>query len=365
MEKRSPLNRIAHLLGVSKMTVSRALREGTSVDPVLRAKIRETARQIGYQPDSRISQVMRAVRKAQPSHYRETLAFIWTHRADDQEGGTPFFDEEFEGARRRSQQLGYRLDEFRKTTDSLNGSSLSRILHSRGIRGALIAPPAFERTHPHIWMDWKQFCCVLLGQSFANSGLARVQHDHYSNCALTLRRLKRLRYRRIGLIISHSLDERSARLTRSAFLSFHPLGFKEAENLVFTADDYDPKALKKWMTLAKPEAIVTHLENSFPRLEQIRAQASKEMAVAVLNWNKNQPEIAGINQQRAAIGAQAIDFLLLRLQGNQFGLDPLAPSIRIPGLWRPGASLPSIGPAVRAGGKVKLNGEQVLAAAAR
>ena len=360
MEKHSPLNRIAQLLGVSKMTVSRAMREGTSVDPGLRAKIREAARQIGYQPDSRISQVMRAVRRAQPSHYRETLAFIWTHRASDRKDAGSFFDEEFEGARRRSQQLGYRLDEFRKTEESLNGTSLSRILHSRGIRGALIAPPGFERAHPHIWMNWKQFCCVLLGQSFANTGLARVQHDHYSSCVLTLRRLKRLRYRRIGLVISHSMDERSARLTRAAFLSFHPLGFKAAENLIFAGDYYDPKALKKWMTLGKPEAFVTHLENSFPRLEQIRAHAPEEMALAVLNWNKNQPELAGINQHRSAIGEQALDFLLLRLQGNQFGLDPLAPSIRIPGLWVEGASLPGARAAVRADGKVKSNREQAL-----
>ena len=119
------------------------------------------------------------------------------------------------------------------------------------------------------------------------------------------------------------------------------------------------------MTLAKPEAIVAHLENSFPRLEQIRAQAPKEMAVAVLNWNKNQPEIAGINQQRAAIGAQAIDFLLLRLQGNQFGLDPLAPSIRIPGLWMAGTSLPMARLAVRTEGKAKLSEDQVLVTAVR
>jgi LacI family transcriptional regulator len=302
---------------------------------------------------------MRAVRKAQPSHYRETLAFIWTHRISQPDGDT-FFDEEFEGAHRRAQQLGYRLDEFRKTDDSLNGTSLSRILHSRGIRAALIAPPGFDRAHPHIWMDWKQFCFVLLGQSFANSGLARVQHDHYSSCLLALRRLKRLRHRRIGLVISHSMDERSARLTRSAFVSFHPLGAREAENLTFTGDHYDQKAFKKWMRKANADAIIAHLENSFPRVEQIRSHAPKDTALVVLNWNKNQPGLAGIDQCRSAIGAQALDFLLLRLQGHQYGLDALAPSIRIPGLWMGGASLPTTRLAVRAEGRAKA-AEPILA----
>lgn len=337
MEKRSTLKLIADLLGISRMTVSRALREGTSVDPELRAKVRETAREFGYQPDTRISQVMSAIRKSQAPHYRETLAFVWTHGA--QKGGSSLFNEEFEGARHRVQQLGYKLDEFRMTEESLNGGSLSRILQSRGIRGALIAPSGVERAHPHIRLDWKRFCCVLLGQSFANAGLARVQHDHYFGCVLALRRLKRLNYKRIGLIMSHSMDERSGRVLRSAFQSFHPMSFVEAEKLIYTSDAYDPKALKKWVTREKPEVIVANFEEGFPQAKQVALNAPATTGLAALNWSTDRPEIAGIDQHRAVIGQQAADLLLLRLQGNQFGLDPLAPSIKVPGSWVDGASL--------------------------
>ena len=96
MEKRSPLSTIAELLNISKMTVSRALREGTSVTPELRAKVREAADRLGYQPDSRISQVMRAVRTAESAGYRETLAFIWAGRFAKREDRA-LFDEEYEG----------------------------------------------------------------------------------------------------------------------------------------------------------------------------------------------------------------------------------------------------------------------------
>jgi DNA-binding LacI/PurR family transcriptional regulator len=339
MDKLSPLNLIANLLGVSKMTVSRALREGTSVAPELRAKIRECARKLGYQPDSRISQVMRAVRKAQTSSYRETLAFIWTHRLSERDERKSSLHEEFEGASRRAQQLGYRLDVFRVTDESLTGNSLSHILNSRGIRGVLISPPGFEGTHPHLRLDWKQFCCVLLDEPFANDGLPRVLHDHYSGCVLTLRRLKRLLYERIGLVMSHTVDERSARLIRSAFTSFHPMNSKEAEKLIFTGEKYDSKALKKWMTQYKPDVIVAHFEDAFPTLEQVREHTPKDTAITALNWDKSRPEIAGIDQHRSIIGEQAVDLLLLRLQGNQFGLDPLAPSIKVPGSWVDGTSI--------------------------
>ncbi len=337
MEKRSPLSTIAELLNISKMTVSRALREGTSVTPELRAKVREAADRLGYQPDSRISQVMRAVRTAESPSYRETLAFIWAGRSAKQEDRA-LFEEEYEGARRRAQQLGYKLEEFRLTDELPNGSALSKILRSHGIRGLLVAPPGSGRAHPHLRLDWKAFCCVLLGQSLANAGLARVQHDYDADCALTLRRLKRLKYKRIGLVISRTIDERSSRVIRSSFVSSHSLSSPEAEDLVFLADCHDPRTLKKWIAARKLDALAVHFEKPFPQWEHLR-RAAPGLAIASLNWSKNQPEIAGIDQHRFAVGEQAIDLLLLCLEARQFGLDSHAPSIKVPGAWRDGASV--------------------------
>jgi DNA-binding LacI/PurR family transcriptional regulator len=342
MEKRAPLKLIAEMLGISKMTVSRALREGTSVDAEVRRLVRETAHRLGYEPDTRISQVMSAIRRSEAPQYRENLAFIWTNRSRERGEVSSFLEEEFKGARRRAQQLGYKVDEFYTSEESLNGATLSRILQSRGIRAALIGPPGFERTHAHIWLDWKQFCCVLLGRSLANVGLARVEHDHYFGCVLAVRRLKRMRYTHIGLVISHSMDERSARLVRSAFLSFHPLGAKEAQRLIFTSNKYDAKALKKWITQNRPDILLANFEEAFPRVEQLSENAPSGLALATLNWSGHRPEIAGVNQHCATIGEQAIDLLLLRLQGNQFGLDPMAPSIKVPGSWVDSPSLPAL-----------------------
>ena len=337
--KRPPLKRIADLLGVSKMTVSRALREGTSVDEKLRAKIQETARQIGYQPDSRISQVMSAIRKSQTPVYRETLALVWTHRRHEKEGPNFFYEEIFAGANHRALQLGYKLDEHRLTDQSMSGRVLSRILHTRGIRGVLIAPPNSERTHPHVWLDWKKFCCVLIGRSFANANIPRVQPDHYLACVLAIRRLKRLRYRRIGLVLSRSMDERTVRLVRSAFLSFHPLEIKEAGRLIFTSDLPNPKALAKWMDHAQPDVILTNFENPFPRPEQLLSSTGAKIDLAALNWSPSQLAIAGIDQQLKLIGGQAIDLLVPRLQNNQLGQEDFAPIVNVPGTWVNGPSI--------------------------
>ena len=141
MKDRPHLQQIADLLGVSKMTVSRALREGTSVDPELRAKIRETAARIRYQPDSRISQLMSEIRKTRTSDYRETLAFIWTHPSTKKTKDY-FFYEGFEGARTRAESLGYKLDQFHVKEEALT-------------RPGAFTHPACARhsRHPHLAAD--------------------------------------------------------------------------------------------------------------------------------------------------------------------------------------------------------------------
>jgi len=336
-EKRPPLRQIAELLGVSKMTVSRALREGTSVDAALRARIQETARKIGYQPDSRISQVMSAIRKSKFPQYRETLALIWTHKQAVRD--TSFHEEILSGAKLQAESLGYKLDEFRMSDQAMSGRALSHILHSRGIRGALIAPPGHERSHPHIWLDWQKISAVLIGRSFANHGIARVQPDHHYACMLAVRRLKRLRYCRIGLVLSRAFDMKTGHLIRSAFQGFHPLGLRESEKLVFVHEQPDSQALKKWVAQAKPDVVVAHFENSFPRREHLVGPGGRTVDVVALNWNRKQPNVAGVNLQVPRIGEAAVDLLVLRMQRNIFGLEEVAPIVQVPGSWMDGPSI--------------------------
>lgn len=319
------------------MTVSRALREGTSVEAELRARIRETAARLRYRPDSRISLLMSEVRKSRESAYRETLGFIWTHQSV--KNAKSYFQEGFEAARAHAERLGFKLDEFHVKEEALTGRALSRILHSRGIRGALIAPPADRRPYPHTWLEWKRFCCVLIGRSMANSGLARVQHDHFSGTILALRNLRRRHYKRIALVLAHSMDERSSRLVRSAFLTFHPDSLKEAEKLIYTNTVYDAKKLARWMEQNKPNALITNLEEPFPTLDQIKAHLPRNAGLVNLNWTSDLPEIAGILQQRSVMGEEAVDLLARRLHQNRLGLDALAPTILVPGSWMDGESV--------------------------
>jgi DNA-binding LacI/PurR family transcriptional regulator len=328
MGKPPSIKLIAELLGLSQMTVSRALRDVQSVGREVREKVRETARSLGYQADARVSNVMSALRKSEVPQYREKLAFVWTHSSAGQAGNSSL-NEAREGARRRALELGYQLEDFPLSELNVSGRELSETLQSRGIRGVLIAPGPRQ-----LRLEWRRFCCVLVGSSSGTEGLTCIEHDPYFGCVLAIRRLKRVRYRRVGLVLSRATDLGTSHLIQSAFINFHQLGAEEARKLIFISDTYQPRQLNKWLEKAKPEILLTQFEDTFPRKEQLLAHAPRGTELAALNWSAQNPEIAGVNQHYAHIGETAVNVLLERLQqGSLFGLDPAATSIKIPGSW--------------------------------
>jgi LacI family transcriptional regulator len=328
MGKPPSIKLIAEHLGLSQMTVSRALRDVKSVGAEVREKVREMARSLGYQADARVSDVMSALRKSELPQYREKLAFVWTDMSSGQSGNVAL-NEAREGARRRALELGYQLEDFPLNGLDVSGREFSEVLLSRGIRGVLIAPGARP-----LRLEWWRFCCVLVGNSPGTEGLTCIEHDRYFGCVLAIRRLKRARCKRVGLVLSRTTDMGTSRLIQSAFINFHQLGAEEARKLLFISDRYQPKQLKNWIEKAKPEILLAQFEDTFPRKEQLLSHVSQGMELAALNWSAKDPEIAGVNQHYAHIGETAVSVLLERLQqGGLFGLDPTATSIKIPGSW--------------------------------
>ena len=154
-----------------------------------------------------------------------------------------------------------------------------------------------------------------------------------------IRHLRQLQYQRIGLVLAPSGKTPSARLVRSAFLSFQPDGLREADMLTYMADRYDAEALNRWIGQNRPGAIITDFKSPFPTMEQMARSVSKDVGLLTLNWNRDRPQIAGIAHQRSALAMTAIDLLTRRLRQNQLGLDSLASTILVPGSWVNGPSV--------------------------
>ncbi|MBL9133335.1 MAG: LacI family DNA-binding transcriptional regulator, partial [Verrucomicrobiaceae bacterium] len=133
--KKPTLNDIAQELGISKMTVSRALRGGRHVEAGLREKIVRTAEFLGYQPDPEIAKLMTHMRRVRKTAAPRTLAFIWAERDAEEIARSSWSQQLVLGARRQAKKLGFELEEFHLTVRGMTARRLSGILEARGIPG--------------------------------------------------------------------------------------------------------------------------------------------------------------------------------------------------------------------------------------
>ncbi len=331
-EPRPSLTQIAEELGVSAMTVSRALRGLGKVSPALAERIRAYAEEVGYHSDPRTTAVMQSFRRQTPLEYRETLGFIWTS-ADNSSR------QEYEGARTEAAAMGYALDEFHPRRERLSGRRMASILKARGVRGLILSPDSQTR-NPHYWLPWEQFSCVLLGASLRNHGLARIHHDHF-HAAMTCMRQFRLRgYTRVALTLDQSMHERSWRKHAAAFALYGDPApdLKEAFWLAHPGGE----SLEGFLKRFQPDAV---LVDSIQRGQEVRKILGQRTGIAVLagadSSSGPEPlEWAGIQQASAQLGREAARLLAGQLQNGQLGLIENPPTIQVPGTWRDGGSLP-------------------------
>jgi len=82
MGKQKPvsLRDIAEEAGVSRMTVSLALRDTARIPPATRQRVREIADRLGYRPDPRVRRAMAAIAQSRHGGRQGGCRLIWEWR---------------------------------------------------------------------------------------------------------------------------------------------------------------------------------------------------------------------------------------------------------------------------------------------
>ena len=323
------LNDIARKLGVSKMTISRALRGGRHVEAALREKILRTADLTGYRPDPEIAKLMTYMRRGRKRAVPCTLAFIWAERSSQEIESSSWSRQLVLGARQQAEKLGFQLEEFHLASRGMNGRRLSGILEARGIPGFILSP-LVSRSRGHVSMAWEKFSSVVIGLGYARPALHRVHHHHYLGMMTALRMLKKQGSRRIGFYCGSTINDRMFRAWSASFLAHHPLA-KPGELLALRKSPSCSDFLA-WLRLEKPEVVIDGGHVVLDWLKEL--PQAKRPRVVTLAWRSDFPEVPGIDQQAAFLGSAAIDLLVAQYQQNQRGI-PVAPKIVMTeGVWR-------------------------------
>jgi LacI family transcriptional regulator len=334
---------IAAELGVSKNTVSLAIRHDPQIPPYTRQRVIAAARRMGYTSNPVISHLMAELRKSKTGPSRHTLALLNAHSTRDAFRRHPTIPAYVEGCRRRAAAQGYGVDIFWLQDPELDGKRLNRILRARGIRGLIVVGTMDDNHLPDRFAQtWDRHACVVTGVRTHSPTLSFCCVDHHALVIEAVEQALRLGYRRPGLAIPRDIDQ----LVEGRFSSGMWIGQQELPPEQRLSPFYDvdrartePECFYAWLDREKPDVVFT-LYNVIRRLVEGRGlRVPEDIGLIQLERRADEPDWAGMDQHNDLTGEAAVDMVISLLHNNEMGIPAFPRATLIEASWVPGRTV--------------------------
>lgn len=331
---------VAARVGVTASTVSLSLRGHASITVATRERVLSAAHELGYRPNPMVRALMRSRRHRGAAPGGPAIAFVTAFPTRDgwRTLGTPVFAQMFEGARARAEQCGYRLQEFWLHEEGMSVRRFAEVLHARGILGLILAP--LPNPNARIDLPWAEFAAVALGTTLAEPGLHRVANDLFHSMQISMEECHRLGYRRIGLALRTSVNQKVQRRWLAAYL----LAQSELPGIAplrpLLAEPLTEELFRDWFEREQPEVIIQTAPHDVSRwLRGAGRRIPEEVGVVSLSTPGPDDEQSGIWQNAAEIGRRSVDLLGSLLECNELGVPALPNTLLVDSIWNPGRTL--------------------------
>ncbi len=334
---------IAAEAGVSKNTVSLALRGDRQIPPSTRKRIERIAARLGYVKNPVLAHLMTELRKAHPAGFRQTLGLLNANL--DREAFTrhPTIPVYVQGCRERAEAQGYRLDEFWLHDPELDGPRFNRILRTRGIRGVIVVGLMKTNELPHSFLPvWEQNACVVTGVRTKNPTLSFCCVDHHALVLEACGRALALGYERPALVVDEHIDRLvDGRFSAGMSVAQQALpakrrlpGFYQVE-----AARRDPVLFKTWFERHRPDVILTLYTVIRRWLQALGVTAPRDIGLIQLERRRGNLDWAGMDQHNDLTGKAAVDLLVSLLHNNEAGIPPFPIATLVSGSWVDGGTV--------------------------
>ena len=328
---------IAQVAGVSRMTVSMALRDHPRVAVATRERIKKIAKEQGYTPDPNLTELMCYLRKRDVSKEEPVIALLNGKRKPLSElSGEALLIRE--GARERAAALGFKTEDFWLHEPGMRIQRVVQILQARGIRGIVVLP--VEALSDVFSLPQEEFTGVATCAVAAKLGYSQVHPHFYQSMHIGIASLVEKGFKRIGYCTTDVEDERCNHLHLS-YLLWHQSNIDEHDRIQpLRKSTITPDDLIEWVQQTRPEVIVSSKPEHYNWLKQAGYRIPDDLSFAALGpAMEDEGEIAQVKVGYRKIGATAIDLLRTKLNNEMVGpLDNPAVTL-IRGEWVDGASV--------------------------
>jgi LacI family transcriptional regulator len=341
--KRTTMSDVARRVGVSKNTVSLALRNDPQIPESTRRRVREAAAELGYTANPVVSELMAELRRGAEAGYKHNFALINANLDRQAFRKHPTIPAYVAGCKRRAAQLGYGVDEFWLHDPELGGGRLESIFTARGIRGALVIGMMMEnRLPPGFEMVWSRFAAVVTGVRTHHPTLSFACVDHHALVVEAMDRLRERGIRRPALVIEGGIDRLVGGRFTAAFehaIKSLPPADRLAPFIKVDASRESPEVFRDWLLKRRPDAILTLHTVVGEWVESAGLAIPRDIGLVQLECRRGCEDWAGMEQHNDLTGEAAVDLLVsLTTAGNQ----PLSQSPRgilITPTWKEGRTL--------------------------
>jgi len=333
---------IAAQAGVHVTTVSLALRDHPSIPPATRARIREVARQFGYQRDPLLDALnFHRARQTQQAR-RLGTAFVVHAATTRLFSGNTYNSLVYAGAKAAAEAHGHALEIFVVGHGHLAPARLNTILTTRGITGVLLS--TFEIDVGEIDLDWAQFCAVKIECLHLKPHLDAVSNDQLQVARLAMRSLRERGYRRIGLATAREDQMRLAESFGTGVL-IEQASLPEGEcvpPLIFGLTDVPElhRLIPEWVREHRVDVIISNWNELLDVFAHAHIRLPEDVAFASLDVPPSLPHLAGVVQNHRLVGYRAMEQLAIMADSYQRGVPEAQTVTYIPGYWKDGATVP-------------------------
>ncbi len=328
---------VARAAGVSKNTVSLALRNDSQIPPATRLRIAGLAEKLGYRKNPIVAHLMAQLRAGVATRHRATLALLNANEDPHAFTRHPTLPSYVEGCRRRASETGYSLDEFWLHDPQWNGERLNKVLRARGIRGVLIVglmdrnrlPARFAQT-------WEAFPCVVTGVRTRDPALSFACTDHHSLAMRAMENALRLGYRRPALVLDHVIaDLVEGRLTSGFRIAQQTLPASRRLRPFYAVNEAreNPELFSRWFHREKPDLILTLYHVVRHWLEAMAVRIPEQVGLIQMEWREDHPDWAGMNQRNDIVGEAALEMLIGMIHNNERGIPAFPRATLIGSAW--------------------------------